>query len=161
MPKQPTTQLTHLVDTFVSQLTTLVHEQALDMVREALGEAKAPANRRGPGRPRKTGRGPGRPRKTGKNPGRPRKAAKAAAPKRTGKRGRRSADEVAAMGTTVLAHVRDNPGQRLEEIGRELGTATKELKRPIANMLAEGMLRTTGQKRGTKYFVGSGAKRKA
>ena len=151
MPKQPTPQITHLVDTFVSQLSALVHEQALDMVREALGEAKAPAKRRGPGKPRKTGRGPGR----------PRKAAKAAAPKRTGKRGRRSADEVAAMGTTVLAHVRDNPGQRLEEIGRALGEPTKVLKRPIANMLAEGMLRTTGQKRGTKYFVGSGAKRKA
>lgn len=56
------------------------------------------------------------------------------------------------MGDTVLAHVKANPGQRVEEIGRELGVATKDLTRP------------EGQKRGTKYFAGGrggGGRKKA
>ena len=144
-------RLTQLVDEFVSQLTVLIHQSALETVREALGEA--PAKRRGPGRPRKAA----------KRRGRPRKATKQAATRRKAgaTRGRRSAEQVAAMGKTVLAHVRSNPGQRLEEIGRALGVPTKGLKRPIANMLAAKQLRTEGQKRGTKYFAGRGAKRKA
>jgi hypothetical protein len=67
------------------------------------------------------------------------------------------------MGQTVLAHVRSNPGQRLEEIGRALWGPTKGLKRPVSNLMEGGALRTEGQKRGTKYFAGrgGGTKRKA
>ena len=39
--------------------------------------------------------------------------------------------------------------------------ATADLKRPIANLMGAGSLRTEGQKRGTKYFAGKGGKRKA
>lgn len=116
-------------------------------MREALGDAPAPAKRRGPGRPREAKRAPSRPRK---------------ATKASTTRVRRSPDDVAAMGTTVLAHVTANPGQRLEEIGRALGEPTKGLKRPIANMLAAGMLRTEGQKRGrgTSWGAGRGGRRR-
>ena len=44
-------------------------------------------------------------------------------------------------------------GHRLEEIGRALKTDTAILKKPIAMLLAEKKLKTTGAKRGTKYFV--------
>jgi hypothetical protein len=67
---------------------------------------------------------------------------------------------VAAVGK-VLAYVRANPGQRLEEIGRGLRTDTAGLKRPIQVLVADGKLRTEGQKRGTKYFEGGGGRRKA
>ena len=130
-------KLRSLVDQFVADLSACVHEEALETVRAALGQPAAP-RKRGPGRPRKAGRA-----KVGRKPGR-----------RTG--GRRSAGEVASTGETVLAHIRANPGQRLEEIGRELGVPTKELKRPIANLMQGGSLRTEGQKRGTKYFAGKG-----
>ena len=142
-----------LVDRFVSDLSVLVHQDALDAVRAALGEGPA-QKRRGPGRPRKAAkRGPGRPKAAKRGPGRPRKKAtkKAGRPR---KPGRRSQEDVAALGETVLAHVRSNPGQRLEELGRELGMPTKELKRPIANLMEAGKLRTEGQKRGTMYFAG-------
>ena len=131
-------QLRGLVDDFVAELTVLIHQQALEAVRDALGET-SPS--RGPGRPRKTttARGPGRPRKT--------------STRATGKRGRRSSEDVAALAETVLSHVRANPGQRLEEIGRDLSVPTKELKRPIANLMEAGKLRTKGQKRGTMYFA--------
>jgi hypothetical protein len=149
MPKQQ--DLRTLVDRFVSELSARVRDEALETVRAALGDG-APRKRRGPGRPRKAGkRGPGRPRKAGRRgPGRPRKA------------GRRSQEAVAAVGQKVLAYVRANPGQRLEEIGRGLRTATAGLKRPIQRLIAEGKLRTEGQKRGTRYFAGrGGGKRKA
>ena len=129
-------QLRRLVDQFISELTVIVHQQALDTVREALGGSPAP-KRRGPGRPAKS--------TAARKPAR-----------KSSKRGRRSAEDVAALGNTVLTHIQANPGQRLEEIGRELETATKDLKRPIANLMEAGRLRTEGQKRGTKYFAGRG-----
>jgi hypothetical protein len=129
-------KLRSLVDQFVSDLSSVVREAALDTLRAAIGAPSAPP-KRGPGRPPKAGRKLGRP--AGRR-----------------KAGRRSADEVASIGQTVLSHVRANPGQRLEEIGRALGLPTKELKRPIANLMDAGALRTEGQKRGTKYFAGKG-----
>jgi hypothetical protein len=135
-----------LVDQFVSDLSARVREQALDSVRAALGEGAAP-KRRGPGRPRKAAkRGPGRPPKAARRgPGRPRKAAR---------RDRRSSADLEATAAKVLAYVRSNAGQRLEEIGKGLRTATAGLKRPIQVLVAAGKLRTEGQKRGTRYFAG-------
>ena len=133
------------IEEFVDELAGIIREAALASVQEALA-GDAPA-RRGPGRPRKAGRrGPGRPPKAGRRgPGRPRKA---------GKRLRRSSADLEAISTKVLGHIKANPGQRLEEIGKALGTATKILKRPIAKLLSGKALRTEGQRRGTKYFAG-------
>ena len=96
--------------------------------------ARASAARRGPGRPRKAGR-----------------------------RARRSSADLEATAAKVLAYVRSNAGQRLEEIGKGLRTATAGLKRPIQVLVADGKLRTEGQKRGTRYFAGGrgGGKAKA
>jgi hypothetical protein len=132
MARKNNTEIRRLVDDFVAQLTEIVHESALDMVREALGDTPAP-RKRGPGRP---------PKATAAKPGRKRKA-----------RARRTAGEVEALGKVVLDYVRANAGQRLEEIGRGLKRATKDLKRPIAKLLESGALRTEGQRRGTKYYA--------
>lgn len=130
-------QLRELVDRFVGELTILVQQGTLDRLREALGATEVA--KRGPGRPRKS-------------PG----ARRVSAPRKRAGRGggRRSQEDVAALGQGVLAHVQANPGQRLEEIGRDMGLPTKELKRPIANLLGAKSLRTEGQKRGTRYFAG-------
>mgnify|MGYP001329832984 CR=1 FL=1 len=74
---------------------------------------------------------------------------------------RRSSADLEATAGKVLAYVRSNAGQRLEEIGKGLRTATAGLKRPIQGLLAAGKLRTEGQKRGTRYFAGGRGKRKA
>ena len=101
-------------------------------------------NTRGPGRPRGTGTPKGgSPAKRG--PGRP-KATKSGGV-------RRSSADVEEVAEQVLAYVRANPGQRLEEIGRGLGTDTAGLKLPVKELLGSGRVRTEGQKRGTKYFV--------
>jgi hypothetical protein len=121
------------IDSFLGELSLLVKRQALEAVHEALGEATSV--RRGPGRRRGSGRrGPGRPR-------------------RAGRRIRRSSEELAKIGARVLAQVRSKAGQRLEEIGRALKTDTAILKKPIADLLKAKKLRTTGAKRGTKYFT--------
>jgi hypothetical protein len=52
-----------------------------------------------------------------------------------------------------MAQVRSKQGQRLEEIGRALKTDTATLKKPVADLLKAKRLKTTGAKRGTKYFV--------
>ena len=138
------------IQSFLTELSELVKMAALGSVHAALGGEPGPGLRRGPGRPRGSGkRGPGRPRKI---------AAKAV---RAGKRLRRSAEDLEAIATRVLAHVKANAGHRLEQIGAALKTDTAVLKRPIANLLAARRLRTEGQKRGTKYFAGGGGARKS
>jgi hypothetical protein len=73
--------------------------------------------------------------------------------KRGGKRVRRSPEDLAKLQATVLAAVRAKQGQRLEEIGKALKTDTSVLKRPVALLLEAKKLKTTGARRGTKYFV--------
>jgi len=46
-----------------------------------------------------------------------------------------------------------NAGQRIEQIAVSLGTTTKELALPAKKLIAEKKVRTTGQKRATKYFA--------
>jgi hypothetical protein len=70
-----------------------------------------------------------------------------------GKRIRRSPEDLAKLQATILAAVKAKQGQRLEEIGRALKTDTAVLKRPMALLLAGKKVKTTGAKRGTKYFV--------
>jgi len=130
------------IDQFLSSISLLVRQAAVEAVKVALGGTDgkvAGAVRRGPGRPRKVAAAPAAP--------------KAAKP---GKRGRRSAADVEAVGSQVLGYVQSNPGHRLEEIGRGLKVDTAGLKGPIKVLLGTGRLRTEGQKRGTKYFAGSG-----
>jgi hypothetical protein len=131
------TEISSRISSFLDELSGLVKRQALEAVHEALGGAAGPA-RRGPGRPRKVSMRPGR---------KPRMMAK------RGKRVRRSSEDLAKLQATVLAAVRAKQGQRLEEIGKTLKTDTAELKRPVALLLAAKKLKTTGKKRGTKYFV--------
>jgi hypothetical protein len=132
------------VDAFVNDLGNLVRAAAVQAVRGALGDGSAAPRRRG--RPRKAAPVLG---------GIARRAAPIAG--RRGRRGRRSPEAVGETADVVRAHVRAHPGQRLEEMGRELGVPTSDLKLPISKLLAGGELRTEGQKRGTRYFAARGS----
>lgn len=59
----------------------------------------------------------------------------------------------AALGYAVVAYVAKHPGQSVEQIGKALGAKTKELALPVIRMVEAKKLKTTGQKRGTRYFV--------
>ena len=133
----PDAQLRARIDAFISDISTLVRRAALDAVASALGSpAPAPA-KRGPGRPPKADAS----------------AAPATTPKRAAKRGKRTPEDVAKMGEVVVAYVAKNPGQSVEQIKKALGVEKKDLQLPIIRLIAAKKLRTTGERRGTKYFV--------
>ncbi len=67
-----------------------------------------------------------------------------------GKRARADLDD---LRTKVLRLVEDNPGKRVEEINRVLGTVARELALPIKQLLAAEQLRVEGARRGTRYFA--------
>jgi hypothetical protein len=134
------------IDAFAAELGTLVRRSAVDAVRGALGDGTVAPRRRGPGRPRKAA-APAR-----RGPGRPPKASKA----KPGRRGRRSPEAVTETAELLQAHVRANPGQRMEEISAALKVPTSALTLPVSKLVARGGLRTEGQKRGTRYYSGGG-----
>lgn len=76
-----------------------------------------------------------------------------------GKGIKRSSDELEAMSDKFVEFVKDNPGLRIEQINKQLGTSTKDLALPIRKLIAEGALKVKGQKRSTTYFAGARSKK--
>lgn len=136
-------QIRDHINAFVEQLSTLVRKAAVEAVRTALtGNAPAAAQIR---------RGPGRPPKTATAPAAARPAAAPAKKAAKGKRAKASPADLAAAGAKVLEYLAKNPSQSLEQIGKGLNTPTANLKLPIKQLLVDKKLKTTGQRRGTKY----------
>ena len=77
----------------------------------------------------------------------------AARPSRKAKRAKRASADVDATAAALLTYVAANEGQSIEQIGKGMGVATKELKLPVIKLLEAKKLKTKGQKRGTKYFA--------
>lgn len=152
-------QIQARVESFAAELTSLIRRAAMESVQEALSGAMGAPARRGPGRPRgsKSAKAAKAPAATRRKRG----AKKAKTAKKAGRRakgGRRSEEQIAALGKSIVEFVSANPGKRLEQIGEGMKVPTADLKRPIANLLAAKALRTTGRKRGTMYFVTKGSK---
>ena len=71
---------------------------------------------------------------------------------RRAKGGKRSPEELTQLTQSLVAYVKRHPGQRIEQIGKALGTSTKELALPAKKLIGEKRLATKGQKRATTYF---------
>jgi hypothetical protein len=65
---------------------------------------------------------------------------------------KRSAQQLADAQDRLLDYIRDNPGQRMEEIAREFGANTRDLTLPLRKLVASHLVRTEGQKRATCYY---------
>jgi hypothetical protein len=76
-----------------------------------------------------------------------------------GKGIKRSSDELEGLSDKFVDFVKENPGLRIEQINKQLGTSTKDLALPIRKLIAEGALKVKGQKRSTTYFAGSRSKK--
>src|SRR3954470_19251821 len=117
-----------LVDGFVAQLTELARKAAVEGLEQALSRSGS----RG-GAVARLGRGRGRGAK-------------------------RTSNELEKMQDDFLSFVGKNPGLRIEQINKQLGTTTKDLALPIRKLISEGVISAKGQKRSTTYF---GGKKKA
>jgi len=123
----------NLVDSFVAQVTELARRAAMDTLESALGRGGRGSSGGGGGlRLGSIG---------GSTRGRGRGA------KRTGA-------ELDKLSDDFLAFVHKNPGLRIEQINKQLGTTTKDLALPIRKMIGDGTLKVKGKKRSTAYFPG-------
>jgi hypothetical protein len=131
MPIAIESEIRSRVEAFAEELIALLRESAMDVVKDALGETAA--SRRG-------GRG------------------RASAPRASmrPKGAKRDPNVLEALTEKLGAFIKKNPGQRIEQIGKALGTPTKELALPVKKLVAAKKISTTGQKRSTKYFAASG-----
>lgn len=84
----------------------------------------------------------------------PAAAAAAKAPKVSRRKGaKRSAAEIEKTITSLQAFIASKPGQRMEQIGAALSTATKDLTRPLQKLLEAGAVRREGAKRASRYYL--------
>lgn len=83
--------------------------------------------------------------------------ATAVAPKKAGRLGRRSPEDISRTLSQIVLTLEAHPeGLRAEQIKSLLGLDTREIPRPLAEGLKTGVLKKEGQKRATTYFVGNG-----
>ncbi len=73
------------------------------------------------------------------------------------KRDHAELDTLAQRFTDFVAR---NPGLRIEQINKQLGTTTKDLALPIRRLVIQGTIKAHGQKRSTTYTVVGGKRRK-
>jgi len=128
-------EMNRVVQGFVAQITELARRAAIDTLESAFG-----------------GRG-----------GRSAPAAAAAAltvnlgrvgRPRGGRGAKRSSADLEALSERFASFVSTNPGLRIEQINKQLGTTTKDLALPIRKLISEGRVKAKGQKRSTTYFPG-------
>jgi hypothetical protein len=127
------TEMNRVVQGFVAQITELARRAAIDTLEGALGRG---------------GGGSGRV-KAAALVGRPR-----------GKGAKRTSDELDHLSDAFVDYVKENPGLRIEQINKSLGTTTKDLALPIRKLLADGVVKSKGQKRSTTYFPGEGGRKR-
>lgn len=130
MPSSVESDIRSRVEAFVEELTAMIRASALDLVNEALGEG-------------------------GSRPGRRTAGRRAAAPAPSGRRAKgakRDPKLLAALTDKLGDYIKKNPGNRIEQIGKALGTPTKDLALPVKKLLAAKKIATKGQKRATTYF---------
>jgi hypothetical protein len=123
------TQMNRVVAEFVAQITELAKTAAIETLQTVLGNQTRRAA------PASGGAAPGRVR---------------------GRGAKRSPDELDKLAERFQVFVKENPGLRIEQINKQLGTTTKDLALPIRKLLAEGAIHAKGQKRSTTYFAGGG-----
>ncbi|MEO8698634.1 MAG: hypothetical protein ABI867_01290 [Kofleriaceae bacterium] len=128
------TEMNRVVQGFVAQITELARRAAIDTLESALGKGSGPVKI---GKIGASSLGRGR-----------------------GKGAKRSSDELDTLSESFVDFVKANPGLRIEQINKQLGTTTKDLALPIRKLLSEGALKAKGQKRSTTYFAGEGGRKR-
>jgi len=130
-------QMSHTVQGFVAQISELARRAAIDTLESAFGAKAA----RSSSAPVTVSRAPvATPIRAGRPPG--------------GRGAKRTQEDLEALSSQLASFVKSNPGLRIEQINKELGTTTKDLALPIRKLLADNVITSKGQKRSTTYFPG-------
>jgi len=132
-------EMNRTVQGFVAQITELARRAALDTLESAFN-----------------GRAPRSAAPAVTAPTAAPSVARAGRP-RGGRGGKRTPADLEALCERVGSFVKANPGLRIEQINKQLGTTTKDLALPIRKLVADGVISTKGQKRSTTYFAGKKA----
>jgi hypothetical protein len=133
-------EMNRTVQGFVAQITELARRAALDTLESAF-HGRSPVGR-------SNGASAAMPAASLGRIGRP----------RGGRGGKRTPADLEALSERFSSFIKANPGLRIEQINKQLGTSTKDLALPIRKLLAEGAITTKGQKRSTTYFAGKKGK---
>jgi hypothetical protein len=144
------TEMNRTVQGFVAQITELARRAAIDTLESAFGGRLPVGGGRVPaisvsslagslasdlaGATMGIARGVGRP--------------------RGGRGAKRTSADLDALSDRFASFVKANPGLRIEQINKQLGTTTKDLALPIRKLIADGTISAKGQKRSTTYFAG-------
>lgn len=137
------TEMNRTVQGFVAQITELARRAAINTLESAFGERAAGGGGGGGGSAAAAAILDG--------------AARVGRP-RGGRGAKRTAADLEALSEQVATFISTNPGLRIEQINKELGTTTKDLALPIRKLISEGAINAKGQKRSTTYFPGKKAK---
>jgi len=137
-------EMNRVVQGFVAQIAELARRAAIDTLESAFGGG---------------GGGGGRAARSGGAAGAATAAIASASFGRVGRprggRGaKRTAADLDALSDKFASFVKANPGLRIEQINKQLGTTTKDLALPIRKLIGEGQITAKGQKRSTTYFAG-------
>lgn len=124
-------QIHQRIQSFVTELETLVRQAAIDAVRSSLGGGAAPAQ-------------PAKPRAAVSS------APRARAVKKAG--GKRDPKLIEALVARVGGYVKAHPGQGVEAIAKGLKVSTHDITLPVTKLLASKAIKKKGQKRATKYY---------
>jgi hypothetical protein len=127
-------EMNRVVQGFVSQITELARRAAIDTLESAFGGRAA---RGAPAAAAALTVSLGR-------VGRP----------RGGRGAKRTSADLEALSERFASFVKANPGLRIEQINKQLGTTTKDLALPIRKLISDGVVSAKGQKRSTTYFPG-------
>ena len=66
---------------------------------------------------------------------------------------RRGTHDKSQLADALLAHIKQNSGQRGEQIAAALGTDTKTMRPVMHALIAENKVKTRGERRGMQYFA--------
>ncbi len=130
-------EMNRTVQSFVAQIAELARRAAVDTLESAFNGRSTRGGARAVAVPASSNGRAGRP--------------------RGGRGAKRTAADLEVLSEKFASFVKANPGLRIEQINKELGTATKELALPIRKLIADRMIVAKGHKRSTTYFPGKKA----
>lgn len=147
------------VRNFVAELQGLLRQAAIEEAHEALGAAlqgdepaaaaPAPKARRGRRVAKATTKS------AVKRVAKRAKATKAAKPKTTktrrGPGSKRTPEQLEATKMVLVDYLRKNPGVGIEQMGKDVGMSTAEMRLPMKQLVATKKVKMKGEKRAAKY----------